>query len=314
MGRRPGPRRGASDAQRSEATPPGEEKEANAESFLAPAQLLKKHGLSAKKSFGQCFLHDRRVVQRIVEVVDPQDDELVVEIGAGLGALTSLLARRAGRVLAIERDRDLVPILRQELEDRPHVTIVEDDALTFDYSRFAPPAKVVGNLPYNISSPLLFHLLEQRRGIQSMTIMLQRELAERLDAAPGSRLYGAPTLTVANLAELRICFHVGKGAFVPAPKVDSTVLSLKIRSQALSSRPLLFSRVVRAAFSTRRKKVRRALSRSFELPLIDRALVAANVSPDVRAETICLDEYLALTDALALEMNVPEERADDGAG
>ncbi|MBW2735089.1 MAG: ribosomal RNA small subunit methyltransferase A [Deltaproteobacteria bacterium] len=282
--------------------------------FLAPAQLMKKHGLSAKKSFGQCFLHDRRVVQRIVEVVDAQPSDLVVEIGAGLGALTSLLAQRAGSLVAIERDRDLVPILRAEFEGQDHVTIVEDDALSFDYSQFSPPAKVVGNLPYNISSPLLFRLLEQRRGVQSMTIMLQRELAERLNAAPGSRLYGAPTLTVANLAELRICFHVRKGAFVPAPAVDSTVLKLIPRPLPLSSRPELFRQVVRAAFSMRRKMVKRALSATFAPLFVERALNAAGISKDVRAETISLEGFIALTDALALEIAAPPEDINAGAG
>ena len=267
--------------------------------FLSPARLLERYGLYAKKSWGQCFLHDRNAVQRIVDLVAIEPGELVVEIGAGLGALTSLLAVQAGRVLAIERDRDLVAVLRNEFAERAQVEIVEANALTFDFSQFSPPAKVVGNLPYHISSPLIFHLLGQRIGIASLTIMLQKELADRLAAPAGSRLYGAPSVTVGNVAEVVFGFRVGRGAFVPAPQVDSAVISLRLRPAPLFEDVAFFERVVRTAFGARRKQLKSALARSFAPDSILAALDQAAIRPDLRAETIDLEGFVRLARALA---------------
>jgi 16S rRNA (adenine1518-N6/adenine1519-N6)-dimethyltransferase len=265
--------------------------------FLSPAEMMRKHGLAAKKSWGQCFLHERSVVERIVNEVAPKDDETVVEIGAGLGALTSLLSERAKKVLAIERDRDLVKVLKSELAQRP-VEVIEANALTFDFSQFDPPVKVVGNLPYNISSPLLFRLIDHRRGVRSATLMFQKELAQRLTAAPGSRLYGAPTVTVEVFASVRTCMQVGRGAFLPAPRVDSTVIQLEMRQIPLSAHPKLCQRIVRAAFAARRKMLRKALESTFSRELVESALNKAGISPRVRAETLAAADFIALADAI----------------
>lgn len=267
--------------------------------YRAPAELLRRYGLQAKKTWGQCFLHEPRVAQRIVEAVAGSPDETVVEIGAGLGALTGLLARRYRRVLAIERDRELVAVLREELADETTVEIIEANALTFDYAALGTPVHVVGNLPYNISSPLLFHLLAQRSSLRSITVMLQRELAQRLAAAPGSRLYGAPTVTISRVATVSEVLQVRRGAFLPPPKVDSTVLRLTPRDDVGDRlTDAHFEHVVRTAFGARRKMLRGALAATFTREGTDGALAAAGVAGERRAETLDLADFQRLAAAL----------------
>ena len=275
--------------------------------YRAPAKLLRRYGLQAKKTWGQCFLHEPRVAQRIVEAIAGSPDETVVEIGAGLGALTGLLARRYRRVLAIERDRELVAVLREELADEPTVEIIEANALTFDYAALSTPVHVVGNLPYNISSPLLFHLLAQRANLRSITVMLQRELAQRLAAGPGGRLYGAPTVTISRVATVREVLQVRRGAFLPPPKVDSTVLRLTPRDDVGDGlTDAHFERVVRTAFGARRKMLRGVLAGTFTRGTSDAALAAAGIAGERRAETLTLADFQRLAAAL-------EERAAEGA-
>lgn len=277
----------------------------NDDGYRAPAALMRRHGLAAKKSWGQCFLHEPSVARRIVAAVGAGDDELVVEIGAGLGALTGLLARRHRRVVAIERDRDLVSVLREELADEPSVELREANALTFDFGSLGGPIHVVGNLPYNISSPLLFRLLEHRRVVRSATVMLQRELAQRLTAAPGSRLYGAPTVTLGLRARLTTVLQVGRGAFVPPPNVDSTVIRLDftVATELSPAADALLERVVRGAFSARRKKLRKALSAHFATPALDAAIERAEIDGGLRAEALSAADFARLTEALAAELD-----------
>lgn len=267
----------------------------------SPSAILARYGLRAKKSWGQCFLHDRGVVRRIVDLASVVPDDTVVEIGAGLGILTEALAPVAGRVLAIERDRDLARVLRERLADRPNVTVVEQNALRYDFSGFDGPVVVVGNLPYNIASPLVFHLLEARAGIRSATLMLQRELAERIVAAPGSRVYGAPSVLCQQAAEVRLGFTVAAGAFVPKPRVDSAVLRFVFRPTPrapVDGSADLFRRVVRAAFSTRRKTLRNALGGSFPPELVAAALERVGLDGNRRGETLSVEEFAQLSAAL----------------
>jgi 16S rRNA (adenine1518-N6/adenine1519-N6)-dimethyltransferase len=274
--------------------------------YRAPAELLRRHGLAAKKSWGQCFLHQPSVARRIVEAIGAGEDETVVEIGAGLGALTGLLARRYRRVVAIERDRDLVAVLREELRDEASVELREANALTFDYSSLGEALHVVGNLPYNISSPLLFHLLAHRQVVRSATVMLQRELAQRLTAAPGSRLYGAPTITLGLRGRLSTVLQVGRGAFLPPPNVDSTVVRLDFSAVTTELTPAadaLLERVVRGAFAMRRKKLRKALGALFELAQLDSALERAEIDGGLRAEKLHPADFARLTEALAVEQS-----------
>jgi 16S rRNA (adenine1518-N6/adenine1519-N6)-dimethyltransferase len=167
----------------------------------SPSSLLKQYGLHAKKSWGQCFLCDGTIVERIVEAASISEREPVVEIGAGLGVLTQSLAQKASKVWAIERDRDLIQVLRREFEENVKVQVLEANALTYDFSDFSSPVRVVGNLPYNISSPLIFHLLEHQKKILSATLMVQLEVAERLLAAPGGRQYGVPSVLCQQWAQ-----------------------------------------------------------------------------------------------------------------
>lgn len=271
------------------------------DAFLSPSALLRAHDLRAKKPWGQNFLHDPAVAAAIVRASGATAADTVVEIGAGLGALTSLLAQAAGQVIAIERDRDLVAVLRAELGQRDNVQIVEDNALTFQISSLGRRVLVVGNLPYHISSQLLFRLIDQRRHISSATLMLQRELAQRLLASPGSRLYGAPSVSCRQFAQLESCLQVGRGAFTPAPRVDSTVIKLVMRDQPLC--PVdesLFRAVVRAAFASRRKMLRRALTAAYAADRVDRALDLAEIDPTARAETLTVEQFGRLATALGV--------------
>jgi 16S rRNA (adenine1518-N6/adenine1519-N6)-dimethyltransferase len=275
-----------------------------------PRRVLARHGLAAKKSWGQNFLHDRAALARIVAAVGASADDVVVEIGAGLGTLTAALARATpppGRILAIERDPDMQRVLGAELAGDARVEIVAADALTFDYpaaSRAAGrPLLAVGNLPYQISSALVLALVEAgtRGAIARAVVMVQREMAQRIVAPPGSRTYGRLTVAVAQHAEARILFHVRPGSFHPAPAVISSVLSLVPRPTPLA--PVhdagLFEAVVKQAFATRRKMLRGALAGQFGEEAVTAALAAAGIAGTKRAEQLSVADFARLANALA---------------
>lgn len=267
----------------------------------SPAALLRRLGLHAKqKRLGQCFLHDRAVVERIVRHSGVGRDDTAVEIGAGLGILTRALAARAARVVAVEKDPQLAAALRQELAG-PGVEVLCLDALTLDLRQLSPPVAVVGNLPYNITSPLLFHLLDQRCCFASATFMVQKEVADRLAAPPGSRTYGAPSVLCQRVAAIQRCFVVGRGAFFPVPRVDSAVIHLRILDQPRAEvDPRLFHQVVHAAFAQRRKTLRKSLSAVFPLELVEAALRHSGVDHALRAEALSVEQFGALTAAVEL--------------
>jgi 16S rRNA (adenine1518-N6/adenine1519-N6)-dimethyltransferase len=284
---------------------------------LPPAQLeagaralLARHGLRAKKSWGQNFLVDPGVQRRIVAAAAPGAQEVVVEIGAGLGALTAALAEMAARVIAIERDPDLVPLLSAVVAGRDNVTVSATDALDFDFPAAARaaggPVAVVGNLPYQITSPLLFALVAAGPAISRAVLMVQREVAERVVAAPGSKTYGRLSVMVQQQAAVQILFHVGAGAFHPPPAVTSTVMRVAPRATPLAPVPdqALFAEVVRAAFSTRRKMLRRALAPVFG-EAAARALARAGIAETRRAEELSVAELGALATAMAAERGGP---------
>jgi 16S rRNA (adenine1518-N6/adenine1519-N6)-dimethyltransferase len=283
----------------------------NARPPLATArELLARHGLLPKKSLGQNFLVDRRVQERIVAAAELQPEDVVVEIGAGLGALTSRLADVAKKVIAIDRDAQLVPVLREELAHRPNVEIVLGDALEFDLGeaarKVARPLVVVGNLPYVITSPVLFATIEAAEGgqvVDRAIFMVQKEFAQRMLAPPGSRTYGRLSVMVQQAADAEILFHVGSGAFLPAPAVTSTVLRLRPRPRPLAvvRDPQLFARVVREAFGARRKMLRRALEPGFGGACAAAALEAAGIAGTRRAEELAVVDFARLANALAEE-------------
>jgi 16S rRNA (adenine1518-N6/adenine1519-N6)-dimethyltransferase len=264
---------------------------------LNPRELLRKYGYSAKKSWGQNFLVDEKAYQAIVEACRLTPEDWVVEVGAGLGTLTMRLQPRAARVIAVERDRDMVTVLRGELSG--NVEIAEANALSYDFggveARAGRKPIVVGNLPYQIASPILFRLLEARRHLQRVVVMLQREMVDRIVAPPSTPEYGALGVMVRMFGEPKLVRKVPAGAFLPAPKVDSAVLAIEpFPTTRVPVKDVdRFSEVVHAAFQQRRKTLRNALSKLAG----PEAFVRAQIDPQRRGETLSVEEFARLSDA-----------------
>ena len=249
----------------------------------------------ARKRFGQNFLHDEHVIARIVKAITPGPGQKLVEIGPGQGALTAPLLAAAGELTAIEIDRDLAGMLRDRYAANPGFHLIENDVLEVDFARLAPgPAslRIVGNLPYNISTPLLFHLLQQHPLIHDMLFMLQLEVVQRLAAAPGNGDYGRLSVMMQYYCEVDLLFKVPPGAFTPRPKVDSAIVRLtprrpspfaKVSNEALA-------RVVKAAFSQRRKTLRNTLKEVFNAA----QLATLPIDTGLRAENLGVDDYVRL--------------------
>ncbi len=240
-----------------------------------------------RKRFGQHFLHDAGVIGRILDAIAPQPGETLVEIGPGEGALTFPLLARCGRLTVVEIDRDLAARLEARPEAGRELTVVRADALKFDLAPLAPPGgrlRLVGNLPYNVSTALLFRFLAQSGVIRDMHFMLQKEVVDRMAAGPGSDDYGRLTVMLAAGCRIEKLFDVGPGAFRPPPRVWSSVVRLAPWAEPPFPipDPARFAAVVRAAFSQRRKTLRNALSSL----LSAEAIRAAGVDPGVRAETL----------------------------
>jgi 16S rRNA (adenine1518-N6/adenine1519-N6)-dimethyltransferase len=252
----------------------------------------------AKKHLGQHFLHERGVVDRIVLAVDPKPGDALVEIGPGQGALTFPLLQRHGALTAIEFDRDLLAPLAEAARAHGELRIVPGDVLGVDLTALARELsadgriRLVGNLPYNLSSPILFHALDHAAAIVDMHFMLQREVVERMAAAPGSKVYGRLSVMLQAYCTVTSLFRVSPGAFRPPPKVDSAVVRLVPRDPGTIGidDPQRFAAVVRAAFGQRRKTLRNALSAVADSALIE----AAGVRPDARAEQLSVADFVRL--------------------
>jgi 16S rRNA (adenine1518-N6/adenine1519-N6)-dimethyltransferase len=253
-------------------------------------------GHIARKRFGQNFLADTHYVAKIVEAIDPRPGDNLVEIGPGLAALTAQLIERAGRLHAIEIDRDLAARLAADFAP-DKLALYVADALEFDYATLGPRLRIVGNLPYNISSPLLFRLAEYETQLRDLHVMLQKEVVARMTAEPATPDYGR--LSVMLQAKFRVTrlFVVPPGAFRPAPKVDSAVARLVPLGAAkpVIEDEALFSRIVAAAFGQRRKTMRNALSTLCDAA----ALGAAAIDPMARGETLSVADFVRLANALA---------------
>lgn len=268
---------------------------------------LKKHHITLQKKYGQNFIGDPALLERIATVCDWQPGNRALEIGPGAGTLTRAIAREAEEVLAVEIDRRLAPLLEETLADCANVHLVFTDALKADLDALMRDTlgwdgryKLIANLPYYITTPLIMHVLEDSEKVSELVIMVQKEVGERLCAAPGSKAYGAVTVMVQYAATVARAFDVGRHAFVPAPEVDSTILHLvpyeKRPIQAQSDAVL--RRVVKAAFSQRRKTLRNSLSSlGCDKALIRQALEAAGIEDSRRAETLSVAEFVALADA-----------------
>jgi 16S rRNA (adenine1518-N6/adenine1519-N6)-dimethyltransferase len=249
----------------------------------------------AKKRYGQHFLHDPGTIDRIVREIDPQPGDRIVEVGPGRGAITAPVLARAGALDVVEIDRDVVPTLETHCAGRGELRVHLADALEFDFRALrgdGPKLRLIGNLPYNVSTPLLFHFIGQLDAIADMHFMLQREVVRRMAARPDTDDYGRLTVTLAPHVAVEPLFDIGTGAFRPPPQVVSTffVLHPHARPPFDTGDPATFARVVAAAFSKRRKTLRNALH-----GVLDPAqIVAAGIDPGARAETLSPAQFGAL--------------------
>lgn len=270
--------------------------------------VMSRHGFSFSKGLGQNFLINPTVCPRMAEMGNAQPGWGMIEIGAGVGVLTAELAQRADKVVCIEIDSRLLPILDETLAEYDNIKIVNQDVLKVDLHKLIAeefpnmPVAVCANLPYYITSPIIMNLLESRLPISSLTVMVQKEAAQRICAMPGSREVGAVSIAVRYYCEPKVLFQVSRGSFMPAPDVDSTVIRLDIRKQPTVDvkREEDFFRVVKAAFSQRRKTLSNTLSSGLSMnktqiaELLERAGVASNL----RAEQLSMQQFADIANAL----------------
>ncbi|MDY0300474.1 MAG: 16S rRNA (adenine(1518)-N(6)/adenine(1519)-N(6))-dimethyltransferase RsmA [Trichlorobacter sp.] len=255
-----------------------------------------------KKALGQNFLTDNNIVAKILTAADIQPEDHVLEVGPGRGALTNLLTRQAKKLVCVEFDRELAEILRQQYKDNHQVTIHEQDILKVDFASLLGEAtgnwKVVANLPYNISTPVLFRFLEERKRFSRLVLMLQKEVGERLSASPGSGDYGIITVLLGLWFEVKKEFLVASNCFYPAPKVDSVVISLVPRKQPLAEvkDEQFFRQVVKASFAQRRKTLHNCLkaARLAEPDKLSLAFEKSGIDGKRRGETLSIAEFAEL--------------------
>ena len=260
--------------------------------------MSEKHYPKARKRFGQNFLQDQGIIDDIVAAFDPQHGQHLVEIGPGRAALTIPLLQQGEQLDVIELDRDLVPLLQARLAIYPHLTIHQADALTFDYRSLQnkhEKLRVIGNLPYNITTPLLFHLLDQSDCIEDMCFMLQREVVERICAQPGNKQYGRLSIMVQYQCQAELLFIVPPEAFDPIPKVESAIIYLRPLRECIGGDVDIdaLGRVVTQAFSQRRKTIANTLKNLVEIDI----LLAVGIELEQRPETITVQQYVDITRA-----------------
>ena len=270
--------------------------------------ILSRHGFSFSKALGQNFLVNPNVCPEMARLSGAGEGVGVIEVGPGIGVLTAELAKLADKVVSIELDKRLLPVLDETLAGFDNVTIVNGDVMEVDLRKLIEEefegldVVVCANLPYYITSPVIMKLLEERLPIRSITVMVQKEAAQRITAPLGTRAAGAVTASVSYYAEAKTLFKVSAGSFMPPPKVDSAVIRLDIRPQppvSVSDEALMFS-VIRASFAQRRKTILNSLSNSLHLGKgdVSAALEKAGVSPTARAEQLTLGEFAAVANAL----------------
>ena len=274
--------------------------------------VLERHGFTFKKSFGQNFLTDTNILQKIVDTAEIDDQVNVIEIGPGIGALTEFLAERAAQVMAFEIDHRLVPILADTLRGFDNVTVVNEDILKVDLAQHIQnfknpdlPIKVVANLPYYITTPILMHLIESGIPFSEFVVMMQKEVADRISAKPNTKAYGSLSIAVQYYMTAKVAFIVPRTVFVPAPNVDSAILKMVRRPEpavAVEDEKFFF-KVSKASFTHRRKTLWNNLTGYFgktdEIKdKLTKALDQAGLSPSVRGEALGLEEFASLADAL----------------
>ena len=274
--------------------------------------ILERHGFTFKKSFGQNFLTDTNILQKIVDTAEIDKNVNVIEIGPGIGALTEFLAESAAEVMAFEIDERLVPILADTLRDFDNVTVVNQDILKVDLAQYIAefknpdlPIKVVANLPYYITTPILMHLIESGIPFSEFVVMMQREVADRISAQPNTKAYGSLSIAVQYYMTAKVAFIVPRTVFVPAPNVDSAILKMVRRDQpavAVQDEKFFF-KVSKASFVHRRKTLWNNLTSHFgkseeTKAKLTAALEQAELSPSVRGEALTLSDFARLADTL----------------
>ena len=272
--------------------------------------VLQKYHFNFQKKFGQNFLIDTTVLDRIISSAEITKEDCVLEIGPGIGTMTQYLAEHAGSVVAVEIDKALIPILEETLQDYDNVTVINDDILKVDINRLVEeknggrPIKVVANLPYYITTPIIMGLFESRVPLKSITIMVQKEVADRMQVGPGTKDYGALSLAVQYYAKPEIVANVPPNCFIPRPNVGSAVIRLTRYEEPpvqVKDEKMLF-KIIRASFNQRRKTLQNGLNNSSELNFtkdqIAAAIAAAGFSPSVRGEALTLEQFARLTDIL----------------
>ncbi len=275
-------------------------------------EILQKHHFSFRKKFGQNFLIDGNILGKIVDAAQITEDDCVLEIGPGIGTMTQYLAERARSVIAVEIDKNLIPILQETLSSYDNVKVIHEDVLKVDINHIiqeendGKPIKVVANLPYYITTPIIMALFENHIALQSITIMVQKEVADRMQAAPGTKDYGALSLAVCYYAKPEIIMKVPASCFMPRPNVDSAVIRLTRYEKPLVEavdESWLFA-VIRASFNQRRKTLLNGLSNAGNLGVskekIAEIIAQMGLSPTIRGETLTLEQFTVLSNYLFL--------------
>lgn len=274
-------------------------------------EIIQKHNFTFQKKFGQNFLIDPHVLDKIVRAAGVAGDDCVLEIGPGIGTMTQYLAERARHVVAVEIDRNLIPILAETLEGYDNITILNDDILKVDINELARVynqsrlLKVVANLPYYITTPIIMGLFESQVPVDNITVMVQKEVADRMQAGPGSKDYGALSLAVGYYAKPYIAANVPPNCFMPRPNVGSAVIRLTRHQKppVEVKDPGLMFRLIRASFNQRRKTLQNGLNNSPEVPfskeMIGAAIESLGLPPSVRGETLTLEQFAGLSDYFA---------------
>ena len=276
-------------------------------------QTIKKYEFAFQKKFGQNFLIDDHVITKIINAAEITKDELVLEIGPGIGTMTQYLAESARKVIAVEIDKNLIPILGETLAEYDNVTVINEDILKLDINRLVEeendgkPIKVVANLPYYITTPIIMGLFESHVPLQSITVMVQKEVADRMQVGPGSKDYGALSLAVQYYAKPYIAANVPPNCFIPRPGVGSAVIRLTRyeESPVTVKDEILMFKLIRASFNQRRKTLQNGIANSPELPYskaqVEKALEKMGLATNVRGESLTLTEFAKLSDIISEE-------------
>ena len=275
---------------------------------IKTAELVKKYNFKFSKSLGQNFLIDDSVPKDIVAGAEVNEDDLVIEIGPGVGTLTAQLLNKAKRVVAIELDSDLIPILNKEIGDNPKFTLIHNDALKVNFNEIIgdeESVKLVANLPYYVTTPIILKLLKEDYKFKSLTIMIQKEVAERMNAEPGNKDYGSLSLLVQYYCDTKIVRKVAPQCFIPRPKVDSIVIRLDRLTEpkvSVKSEKLFFD-IIRSSFNMRRKTLWNGVKNiGLGKEKLELAFNEANIDPKRRGETLSIQEFAVLSDKIYEKM------------